>query len=109
MFDAIKSIKLTDMMTSHEEKYGNWDKKCGSGSPNIKTATSLDGTEITCVWRGKIAMGSGLWREGSGLKFFSKNDKVFILFGGGGKSRYISWNLNHPSKTKYFKFEETHI
>ena len=45
--------------------------------------TSLDAKEITCVWRGKIAMGSVLWREGSGLKVFSKNDKVLFFFGGG--------------------------
>ena len=111
MFDAFKSMISTDMMTFHEQKYENWDKGCDRGSPNIETATSLDGTEITCVWRGKNAMGSGLWREGSGLNFFSKNDQVFILFfwGVGGKSRYISWNLNHPSKTKYFQFGEIHI
>ena len=35
-----------------------------------ETATSLDSTEISCVWRAKITMGSGLWREGSGLKGF---------------------------------------
>ena len=43
MFGEFKSVISTDMMTFHEEKYGNWDKK----SVTVEVQTS----SVTLYWK----------------------------------------------------------